>query len=78
MRLNRWSKQGVLERVLAQLMPERELAERLAAASLDRTIIKLRPDAAGVPKTRDRRRLTARMAAGRPSCTCSPATTAAH
>ena len=77
MRLNRWSKQGVLERVLAQLMPERELAERLAAASLDHTIIKLRPDAAGAPKARDCKRLTARTAAGRPNCTCSPATTAA-
>ena len=77
MRLNCWAKQGVLERVSAQLMPDREMAERLAAASLDRTITKLRPDAAGAPKTRGRRRLTARTAAGRPICTCSPETTAA-
>ena len=54
MRLNRWAEQGVLERVSAHQLRERELAERLAAASLDGTIIKLHSDAAGAPKKRGR------------------------
>ena len=76
MRLNRWTKQGVLERISVQLMHEQELAERLAATSLDSTIIRLHPDAAGAPKKEGRKRSGARTAAGRPICTCSPATTA--
>ena len=46
MRLNRWSKQDVLERVWAAL----ELDRELATASLDSTIIKLHPDGARAPK----------------------------
>ena len=45
-------------------MREQEMAERLAAGSLDSTIIKLHPDGAGAPKKGARRRSVARAAAG--------------
>ena len=76
MRLNRWAKRGVLERVWAELMRERLLEGGPAAASLDSTIIKLHPDGAGAPK-KGRGRSGARAAAGRPSCTCWRSMTAA-
>ena len=47
MRLNRWAKAGVLERVFAALLAEQPAAQDLDALSLDSTIIQLHPDASG-------------------------------
>ena len=44
------AERGMLERVSAQLALDRELVEQRAMVSLDSTIIKLHPDAAGAPK----------------------------
>ena len=47
MRLSRWAKAGVLERVFAALLAEQPAAQGWEALSLDSTIIKLHPDATG-------------------------------
>ena len=47
MRLNRWAKAGVLERVFQALLSEQPAAQGWTELSLDSTIIQLHPDAAG-------------------------------
>ena len=82
-RLNRWAKQGVLERVLSELQRDQIGGRDGATLSLDSTIIKLRPDASGarrrggqaIGRSRSLPRLE-RGAAGRPNCTPSSPTTA--
>ncbi len=76
MRLNRWAKQGVLERVLAALQAEQPAAQDWEALSLDSTIIQLHPDASGALRKRGARRSAARGVVGRASSTRSPLTTA--
>ena len=46
-RLNRWARQGVLERVLAELQREQIARLDTSVLSLDSTFIKLHPDATG-------------------------------
>ncbi len=49
-RMNRWSKNGVLERVFEQLQRERMVHIRVAAYGLDSTSIKMHPDGTGALK----------------------------
>ena len=75
-RLNRWARQGVLERVLSELQRDQIGAWDGSTLSLDSTIIKLHPDASGARRRGGARRSAVRAAAGRPSCTPSSPTTA--
>ena len=49
-RLNRWAKQGVLERAPTELQRDQLGALDCSTLSLDSTIIKLHPDASGAPR----------------------------
>ena len=46
-RMNRWSKNGVLDRVFEELQRERLVRVKLEVASLDSTIVKVHPDGTG-------------------------------
>ena len=52
MRMNRWSKSGVLDRVFEQLQRQRIVRLKLEAVSLDSTIVKVHPDGTGALKKR--------------------------
>ena len=52
MRMSRWSKNGVLDRVIEGLQAEGVVAVKLEAASLDSTIVKVHPDGTGALKKR--------------------------
>ena len=49
-RMNRWSKNGVLDRVFEHLQRAQLVRIKLEAVSLDSTIVKVHPDAAGALK----------------------------
>ena len=51
-RMNRWSKNGVLDRVFAGLQEEQILKVDLEVVSLDSTIVKVHPDGMGALKKR--------------------------
>ena len=74
-RLNRWARQGVLERVLAELQRDQIAGLDTSVLSLDSTIIKLHPDATGA-RRRGGQSIGCSRAAGRPSCTASSPTNA--
>ena len=67
MRMNRWSKNGVLDRVFEQLQREQIVRIKLEALSLDSTIVKVHPDGTGALKKTDRSRSADPEAAGPPS-----------
>ena len=50
MRMNRWAKNGVLDRVFAQLQMEQIVRIRIEAFSLDSTSVKVHPDGTGALK----------------------------
>ncbi|HUZ05769.1 MAG TPA: IS5 family transposase [Acidobacteriaceae bacterium] len=50
MRMSRWSKAGVLDRVFEKLQVEQIVRIKLEAVSLDSTSIKVHPDGTGAPK----------------------------
>ncbi|WP_157467340.1 IS5 family transposase [Edaphobacter aggregans] len=50
MRMSRWSKNGVLDRVFEKLQVEQIVRIKLEAVSLDSTSIKVHPDGTGAPK----------------------------
>lgn len=52
-RLNRWAKNGVLDRVFAALQRERLLRVKIELVSLDSTIVKVHPDGTGALKKAD-------------------------
>ena len=66
MRMNRWSKNGVLDRVFEQLQREQIVRIKLEALSLDSTIVKVHPDGTGALKKTDRSRSADPEAAGPP------------
>ena len=66
MRMNRWSKNGVLDRVFTQLQLERILHIKLEAVSLDSTIVKVHPDGTGAPQKRGPKPSDAPALAGAP------------
>ena len=49
-RMNRWSKNGVLDRVFEQLQRRRLVRIKLEAVSLDSTSVKVHPDGTGALK----------------------------
>lgn len=49
-RMNRWSKNGVLDRVFEQLQREQIVRIRIEAVSLDSTTVKVHPDGTGALK----------------------------
>ena len=54
MRMNRWAKNGVLDRVFEQLQLEQVVRIRIEAFSLDSTSVKVHPDGTGALKKTDR------------------------
>ena len=67
MRMNRWSKSGVLDRVFEQLQRQRIVRLKLEAVSLDSTIVKVHPDGTGALKKTAPSRSEDPEAAGPPS-----------
>jgi transposase len=64
MKANRWSKQGVLDRVFAALQKEQIIQIRIEHVSIDSTSIKLHPDAHGALKKTGSRPSGSQKAAG--------------
>lgn len=52
-RLNRWAKKGILNRIFDALQRERLINVKIEVASLDSTIIKVHPDGTGALKKAD-------------------------
>ncbi len=65
-RMNRWSKNGVLDRIFEKLQVEQIVRLRIEAIALDSTSIKVHPDGTGALKKTDRRPLARAAAAGPP------------
>ena len=55
MRMNRWAKNGVLDRVFEKLQLEQIVRIKIEAFSLDSTSVKVHPDGTGALKKTDRR-----------------------
>jgi transposase len=66
MRMNRWAKNGVLDRVFEQLQLEQIVRIRIEAFSLDSTSVKVHPDGTGALKKTDHRPSENREADGIP------------
>ncbi len=65
-RMNRWSKNGVWDRLFARLQQEGVLAVELKVVSLDSTSVKVHPDGTGAEKKTGRKPLVNPVAAGTP------------
>ena len=65
-RMNRWSKNGVLERVFEQLQRAQIVRLKLEAVALDSTIVKVHPDGTGALKKKDPSRSASPVADGPP------------
>ena len=65
-RMNRWSKNGVLDRVFEKLQMEQIVRIRIEAFALDSTSVKVHPDGTGALKKMDRRPSVSRAADGTP------------
>jgi transposase len=55
-RINRWAKNGLLERIFHTLQEEQITNKRITVVSLDSTSVKVHPDAAGALKKTGNRR----------------------
>jgi transposase len=66
MRMSRWAKNGVLNRVFEQLQLEQIVRINIEAFSLDSTSVKVHPDGTGALKKTDRRPLENPAAGGTP------------
>ena len=64
--MNRWSKNGVLNRVIEKLQLEQIVRIKIEAFALDSTSVKVHPDGTGALKKTDRRPLASRAAGGIP------------
>ena len=71
-RMNRWAKNGVLDRVFAHLQREQLLRIRLEVVSLDSTIVKVHPDGTGALKKTAPKPSANPGAVGPPSCIWLP------
>ena len=71
-RMMRWSRAGVLDRVFKQLQRQRLMHVRIEAISLDSTIMRAHPDAAGAQKKTALKPSGAAAAAGVPNCIWLP------
>ncbi len=65
-RMNRWSKNGVWDRLFARLQQEGVLAIELQVVSLDSTSVKVHPDGTGAEKKTGRKPSASPAAAGTP------------
>jgi len=65
-RMNRWAKNGVLDRVFEKLQTEQIVRIKIEAFSLDSTSIKVHPDGTGALKKTDPKPLANRAADGTP------------
>lgn len=65
-RMNRWAKSGVLDRVFERLQLEQIVRIKLEAFSLDSTIVKVHPDGTGALKKTDPKPSANRAADGPP------------
>ena len=65
-RMNRWAKNGVLDRVFAALQQQQIIRVRVEVVSLDSTVIKVHPDGTGARKKTGRKPSGSLAAAGRP------------
>ena len=65
-RLNRWSKNGLIERVFTRLQEEQILSIKMEVVSLDSTSIKVHPDDTGARKKTGRSPSANRAEAGTP------------
>ena len=65
-RMNRWSKNGVLERVFERLQREQIVRLKIESVQMDSTIVKVHPDGTGALKKTVRRPLENRAADGPP------------
>jgi transposase len=65
-RMNRWAKNGVLDRVFEKLQTEQIVRIKIEAFSLDSTSVKVHPDGAGAEKKTDHKLLESPVAAGTP------------
>ena len=66
-RMNRWSKNGVLDRVFEHLQREQIVRIKVEALGLDSTSVKVHPDGAGARKKTVRKPSASPAAAGPPS-----------
>src|ERR1039457_4495339 len=66
-RMNRWAKNGVLDRVFQRLQTEQIVRIKIEAFSLDSTSIKVHPDGTGALKKTGRRPSANPVADGTPS-----------
>ena len=65
-RMNRWAKNGVLDRVFEHLQREQIVRVKLEAVSMDSTIVKVHPDGTGALKKTGHSPSESRVAAGPP------------
>ncbi len=65
-RMNRWSKNGTLNRIFEFLQKERLIAIKIEAISLDSTSVKVHPDGTGALKKQVRKPLASPEAGGQP------------
>lgn len=65
-RMNRWSKNGVLDRVFEHLQREQIIRVKVEALGLDSTIVKVHPDGTGAEKKTARKPSASRAVAGPP------------
>lgn len=65
-RMNRWSKNGVLNEVFEQLQRAQIVHIKITAVKLDSTTVKVHPDGMGALKKTDRKPSANRAAAGAP------------
>jgi transposase len=65
-RMNRWSKNGVLDRVFEKLQQEQIVRIKLEALSLDSTSVKVHPDGTGALKKTGHSPSASRVADGPP------------
>lgn len=65
-RMNRWSKNGTLDRIFERLQKERLISIKIEAVSLDSTSVKVHPDGTGALKKQDRKPLGSPEADGQP------------
>ncbi len=54
-RMNRWSKNGVLDQIFEQLQREQIVRIKIEAVKMDSTIVKVHPDGTGALKKTDRK-----------------------
>jgi transposase len=66
MRMNRWSKSGVIDRVFEKLQLEQIVRIKIEAIALDSTSVKVHPDGTGALKKTDRRPSASPAAVGTP------------